>query len=89
MPSNKLVKNNGFPTLYGYGRGNGMAEIVTQPNGEIRIVRLSPFCNGFNVKGNGVWEQYYYEDFPSRSICARKAESAWRRLVRDIRKGRR
>ena len=54
MPSNKLVKNNGFPTLYGYGCGNGMAEIVTQPNGDTKIIRLSPFCNGFNVKGNGV-----------------------------------
>ena len=89
MPSNKLVKNNGFPTLYGYGCGNGMAKIVTQPNGDTKIIRLSPFCNGFNVKGNGVWEQYYYEDFPSRSICARKAESAWRRLVKDVRKGKR
>ena len=29
-----LIKANGFPTLYDYGCGNGMAEIVTQPNGE-------------------------------------------------------
>ena len=82
-----LIKANGFPTLYGYECGNGAAEIVTQPNGEIRIVRLTPFCNGFDVKGNGVWERYYYNAFPSRSLCARKAESAWKRLVKDVRKG--
>ena len=35
MPSNKLSKNNGFPTLYGYGCGNGMAEIVTQLDGHL------------------------------------------------------
>ena len=52
----KLVKRNGYPTLYGYGCGNGMAEVVTQPDGHTCIVRLTPFCNGLNVKGNGVLE---------------------------------
>ena len=87
--SRKLIKRNGYPTLYGYGCGNGMAEVVTQPDGHTCIVRLTPFCNGLNVKGNGVLEQYFYNQFPSRSIRARKAESAWKRLVKDIRKGKR
>lgn len=75
MKTQIIMKANGFPTLYGYACGYG--KDYTRQDGV--WISLRPFCNGLEVKGGGSWDQFFYEDYPTRAKAAQAAEREFER----------
>ena len=62
----RMIKANGFPSLYGYACGYG-----EETNGGKVYIKLTPFCNGIEVKGGGEWSQFYYWDYERPALAAK------------------
>jgi hypothetical protein len=76
----KTIKRNGEPSLYGLACGYGLTAWNTEKTNRKSLFEDESH-NVIDVRAAGVWEQFFYHEYPRRSDCYAAAVKFYKSIL--------